>query len=122
MTKNYVCRTPYLSKHSSFDCVFCFQIFDFRCCWVVGGEGGGHRGGGELKWQKMTQNDKKNFVSLLISGTALHMTVVLVHLCKMMISPAVFFHFFKILIFQVFQTSSINAKRKFRCVPVIFLF
>ena len=35
-------------------------------------------------------------------------------MCKMMISPAwFFFHFFKILIFRVFQTSSVNAKRKF---------
>ena len=41
----------------------------------------------------------------------------LVHMCKMMISWAIFFQFFKILIFQVFQSSSINAKRKFWGVP-----
>ena len=44
----------------------------------------------------------------------------LVHVCKMMISPAFcFFYFFKILIFQFFQSSSINAKRKFWDVPYI---
>ena len=42
----------------------------------------------------------------------------LVHMCKIM-SPAIFFHFFKILIFQVFQSSSINAKRKFWGVPCL---
>ena len=44
----------------------------------------------------------------------------LVHMCKMMISPAFFFfffRFFKILIFQVFQSSSINAKSNFWSVP-----
>ena len=45
-----------------------------------------------------------------------------------MISSTIFFHFFKSLIFRVFQSSSINAKRKFWDVPhlphmcVIFLF
>ena len=41
----------------------------------------------------------------------------LVHMCKMMISPAIFFRFFKILIFRFFQTSSVNAKRKFWGMP-----
>ena len=42
----------------------------------------------------------------------------LVQMCKRTISPGIFFfHFFKILIFQVFQSSSINAKRKFWGVP-----
>ena len=48
------------------------------------------------------------------------MIVALVHMCKMMISPAIFFlsfDFFKIRVFQVFQSSSINAKRKFLGVP-----
>ena len=39
------------------------------------------------------------------------------HMCKMMISPVIFFHFFKSLIFRVFQISSINTKRKFRGLP-----
>ena len=41
----------------------------------------------------------------------------LVHTCKMMISPAIFFHFFKILISWVSQSSSINTKSKFWIVP-----
>ena len=41
----------------------------------------------------------------------------LVHTCKMMMSSAIFFHFSKILIFLVFQTSSVNGKGKFCRVP-----
>ena len=37
----------------------------------------------------------------------------LVHMCKIMIYPTILFQFFKILIFRFFQSSSINAKRKF---------
>ena len=40
----------------------------------------------------------------------------LVHMCKIMISPANFFVLSKV-IFPVFQNSSINAKRKFWGVP-----
>ena len=42
----------------------------------------------------------------------------LVHMCKMMISPAIFFCSFKILIFRFFQTSPVNAKKEIlRCAP-----
>ena len=68
MTKNYVCRTPYLSKHTSYDCVFCctslkwwhlqmlfsfFQNFGFLSCYNEMGWGGGGWKGKELS--KMTK-------------------------------------------------------------------
>ena len=117
MTNNYVCRTPYLSRHTSFDCVF--------CCW-------------NLKWwhlqmlssflfsgllgvgkgQKMAQNDKNNLSHSVSQELYLMWRFwFLVHMCKMMISPAIFYNFFTIVIFWVFQSSSINAKRKFWDVP-----
>ena len=68
-------------------CVFSifFIFFIFR---VVSG----------VKGQKMVQNEKKIMsVVLHISGWLSFM----VHMCKMIISPSVFFIFFKCLIFQV---------------------
>ena len=65
------------------------------------------------KWPKMTENS----LSLCISGTVPHMIVFLVHMCKMMISPAIFFIFFKSLTFWIFQSSSINGKEILRCAP-----
>ena len=42
----------------------------------------------------------------------------LVHICKMLIPPAIFFSlFFQNFDFRVFQSSSINAKRRFWGVP-----
>ena len=41
----------------------------------------------------------------------------LLRLCKMMIFPDFFFHFSKILLFWVFQSSSINTKNGFWGVP-----
>ena len=108
MAWNYVREsTPYLSKHTSFDRVFCCT---------------------SLKWWhlQMLFSFLQNFSFLGCWGKCSHcisqeLYVIwlwfLVHMCKMMISPAIFFHFFKILIFQVFQSSSINAKRKFWGVP-----
>ena len=103
MTKNCVCRTPYQSKHTSYDCVFCCT---------------------SLKWWhlQMLFSFFQNFSFLGCWGKCSHcisqeLYIIwlwfLVHMCKMMISPAIFFHFFKILIFRVFQSSSINAKQKF---------
>ena len=82
-------------------CLHFLDIFNF---WAVAGVKGQKR-------PKMTINS----VSLCILGTVSHMVRVL-HLCKMMIYPAIFFHYFKILIFQVFQ---VNANRKFWgvCAP-----
>ena len=124
MTKKYVCCTPYQSKHTWYDCFFGVQVwnddiprcffhfFEILICWGV--RGGAERGGTAKngpKWQK-------NFVSLYISGTIYLIWLWFsVHMFKM-ISPAFFFFsFFKILIFRVFQSSPINAKRKFWGVP-----
>ena len=38
-----------------------------------------------------------------ISGTVHHLILVCGNICKMMISPGAFFHFFKILIFWAFR-------------------
>ena len=57
MTKNYLCRTPYLKKHTSYDCDFCctmtspdaFSIFSkFWLSVLFGGQKG-------KKWHKMTK-------------------------------------------------------------------
>ena len=77
-------------------------------------------GGWRVKGQKIAQNDKK-ILSNSVSQELYFMWLwLLVHMGKTMISPAFFFFFFKILIFQVFQSSSINAKRKFWGVPTFF--
>ena len=80
MTKDYVCHPPYLTKHTSLDhfllhkfkmmsypvAFFIFSKFWFSgLLWGAGGKG-----------QKMVQNDKKQFVSLCISGNVPHMIVV----------------------------------------------
>ena len=64
------------------------------------------------KAKKMTQNNNKNLCHFVSQELYFIWLWFAVHVCKMMISPAIFFHFFKILICQVFQSSSINAKRK----------
>ena len=102
------------------DAFFIFSKFWFSSLLLGGGGEGG-------KWQKMAQVTQKMCHS---KPQELYLIWLwfLVHMCKRMISPAIFFHFFKILIFQVFQSSSINAKRKFWGVPhllhmcVIFFF
>ena len=72
-----VCCTPYLGKHTSYDCVYSwtslkwwasrcfFHFFKILVFWIVrGGKGGGRWG---VKRQKMAQNDKKNSVWLFTS-------------------------------------------------------
>ena len=84
MTKNYVCSTPYLGKHTSYLRIFwCSRCFFHFFKIVIFGV---FRG---VKRQKMVENDKKFCLTL----------------------------YPKILIFQVFQSSSVNAKRKFWGVP-----
>ena len=80
MTKDYVCHPPYLTKHTSLDHFLLHKFkmmsypvafFIFSKFWFSGllwGAGG--------KEQKMAQNDKKQFVSLCISGNVPHMIVV----------------------------------------------
>ena len=93
MTKNYLCRTPYLKKHTSYDCDFCctmtspdafsifFKILTFCVVWWI-------------KRQKMAQNDKKFCPSQSVSQEPnLIWLWFLVHKCKIMISLALFFIF-----------------------------
>ena len=109
MTKIFVCCTPYLMKHTSYDCDFWytfvkwwhlqvvfsfFQNFDFLGCY------GGKKAKNALKWQKILSHSvsQQSYIIWLWF---------LVHMCKMVISPAFSFfffcHFFKILFFQVFN-------------------
>ena len=93
----------------------CFlNFFKILFFWIV--RIGSRRGGGlnGKKWPKMT----KKIVSLCISVTVPHMIVVFWYTCaKIWYLQHIFFHFLKILNFRVFQSSSINAKRKFWGVP-----
>ena len=72
---------------------------------------------GFLRWggggQKMAQNDIKILSNSVSQKLYFIWLWLLAHMCKMMISSAIIFFFFKILIFQVFQSSSVNVKRKF---------
>ena len=99
MAKNYICHIPYLSKHTSFDRVFCctslkwwhfeifwdlifsiFEIFIFLKFWFSGLLGW-ERGRG-VKGRKMTQNNKKNLFidkwekEILRCAHILHMCVI----------------------------------------------
>ena len=62
-----------------------------------------------IKWQKMAQNDKIFCLSHSVSQE-LYIIWFLVDWCKMMISPAIFSHFFKILIFWCFGGEGKRAK------------
>ena len=89
-------------------------FFIFSKFWFFGLLGGGRKGGG---LQKMVQNDKKILSHSISQEPYTSWLWFSVHMFKM-ISPAFFFFsFFKILIFRVFQSSPINAKRKFWGVP-----
>ena len=71
--------------------------------WFSGflGEGG--------KGQKMAQNDKKICLTPYLRNCTLY-DWFFVHMCKMMISPAIFFSFSQNCDFLVFQSSSIMPK------------
>ena len=58
--------------------------------WVVRG----------VKGQKIAQNRKEQLSCIVSQEQCGIWSWVLVHLCKMMLSPGVFFHFLKVLIFQ----------------------
>ena len=75
-----------------------FQFFKILIFQVVRGWGGG----GRVKRQKTVQNDKKFCRSRFISQEP-YITWLrfMVHICKMIISPGFFIHFFKIFIFWV---------------------
>ena len=94
--KNSVCCTPYLRKHTSYDCdfwrffmispgfFFIFSNIDFPDC------------------------DKKFCPSHPVSQETVHQIIVklswsLMHIYKLMIFPAIFFSFFQILIYWGFS-------------------
>ena len=108
MTKKCVCHTPYLRKHTSYDCGFwytcfkwwylqmfssLFQNFDFQ---VV-------RGCKKAKNGPSFQKIVSVSVSSVSQELHLKWLCFLVHMCKMMISPAIFFSFFRNFDFLVFR-------------------
>ena len=107
-----VCHIPYLSKHTSCDFVFWYTCkmmtsqdgffisLKFWFSWLLGRKYG-------KKWCKMTKNSVSHSVS---QEPYLSWLWVLVHLGKMMICPAIFLIFFKILIFWVFRGEGKRAK------------
>ena len=71
---------------------FIFQFFQqfFQIFWVVRVEGGG------VKMVKMAQNYKILSVVFYISRTVHHIWLsIMIHICKVIISPDICFHFFK---------------------------
>ena len=87
-------------------CKCFFHFFKILVFWVVMG--------GVSKWQKMTQNNKRNLSHSVSQEQYLIWLWFLIHMCKMMISPVFFFFFiFQNFNFSGFSKSSINAKRKF---------
>ena len=81
-----------------------FHFFKIVVFWVVRRLGGG---GKRAKWQK-------NFVLTLYRRNCTSYDRGFWYLCiKWWYLQQFLFHFFKILIFQVYQSSSINAKRSF---------
>ena len=91
-----------------------FQFFKILILWVVRG----------VKVHKTVQNDKKFCPSHLISQEPYIIQLSLtVRMCKMIISPGVIYHFFKILIFQVFREEKAkNGQKwqKFVCCTLYF--
>ena len=104
MTKKYVCYTPYLRNHVSYDCHLWYKSvkwylsvffsfipnFDFLGCWW------GKRAKNVPKWQKIIS------VMLHISGTIHHMVIYATLVWNGVTSRCLFFSFFlKMLIFWV---------------------
>ena len=91
MTKNYVCRTTHLRRHTSYDhdLEFPDAFFIFFKVWIFSVVR-------EVKEQKMAQNDKKFclFHSLSQELSLLWLWVLL-NMYKIMISPAICFIFSK---------------------------
>ena len=69
-----------------------------------------------VKGQKMVENDEKFCLTLYLRNCT-SCDCGFCYTCVKWYLQQFFFHFFKILIFRVFQSSSINAKSKFWCVP-----
>ena len=116
--KNYIRHAPYFRNSIAYIMIFgsaCVKWYDrvvffiFSKFWFSGLLRGG-RLPLARKWQKILS------VSLSISGTGPHMIVVFGTHVKWWYLQH-FFLFFKILIFWVFQRSSLDAQRKFWGVP-----
>ena len=74
--------------------IFSGTFFIFLKFWFSGSKG--------VKGQKMVQNDKKFCLSRSRSQEPYIIWLsFMIHMCKIIISPGVFFHFFKIFIFRV---------------------
>ena len=119
---NYVYHTPYLSKHTSYDHVFSYTSLKwwylqmvffsiFSKFWVL-------RGGRRVTGQKVAQNNKKfSLTYTCYLRNCSSYDCVFWYTCVKWWYLQHFFHFFKSLIFQLFQSSSVNGKWKFWGIP-----
>ena len=122
MTKNYVCCTPYLSKHTSIDHVFCctslkwwhlqmlFQFFKILVFWVFRE--------GEGKGQKMAQNYKKKFLTAYLRNCTLYDYGFWYTHVKWWYLQQFFFHFFQHSDFSGFSNFISKCQKEIlRCGP-----
>ena len=125
MTKSYVRHAPYLRNHTSLDCyLWCtcvkynisryfFIFFKILIFWVVRG----------VKGQKMVENDNKICLSHLISQEPYIIWLsFIVHMCKMIIYPGVFFIFSKLRFFALLgDKRAKNVPKWQKIMSVMFL-
>ena len=129
MTKNSVRCAHYLRKHTSYDCnlwytcvkwylqAFFFNFFKILIFWIVRG----------VKGKKMVQNDKKICLLHSISQEPYIIWLsFMVHMCKMIISPGVFFSFSKFWFFGLLGGEGVKWEKtvqndKFFCLFHIIL-
>ena len=108
--KNSIHHVPYLRNSMAYDHDFwytCVKWWYLRCFFGLWSK----RTKNGPKWQKILS------VSLLISGTLHHIWLCfLIHMCKIMISPAIFFIFSKLFFFLVFQKDK-RAKNDPKLLP-----
>ena len=114
MTKNYVCHTPYLSKHTSFDYVFCCTSLKW---WHLQILFSFFQNFGFLRGAKMTLNDTKNCVTLYLRGCTPDCGFWYTFLRWWYIQY--FFFIFSKFWFLGFSKFINNAKRKFWGVPYL---
>ena len=99
-------------------CFFIFQFFQqfFQIFWVVRVEGGG------VKMVKMAQNYKILSVVFYISRTVHHIWLsIMIHICKVIISPDICFHFFKKIFFLlVRRIKRQKMAQNYKILSVVF--
>ena len=97
--KNYIHHVPYLRNSKAYDHDFWHTFVKW---WYLQDFFKFFQNFSGVKGQQITQNDKKFCLSCFMSQKPYIIWLsFMVHLCKMKISPDVFFHFFKSVSFWV---------------------